>query len=435
MSIRLKLTLLVSALFFTVIVNALFTFRLENHSDKNLYWVVHTHHVISEVEILLSSLKDAETGQRGFLLTSDASYLEPFHTGFTKSKKSFNALKEMTIDNLDQQNRLIEVEKFMTLKFKELKKTIHLREIGEYQDALRIVKRGIGKKYMDDIRNILEEFIHHEKILLEKRNGDLKAVRSRLTTLMFVEFAVFLILAVITVLFLKNNLFDPLNRLLHSTQKMDKGEEVLIEDITSRDEMGYLLSSFFKMNQKVHERTEILSYKAHHDELTGLLNRTTLFQDVQDSINSSMSKNIKTALLFIDLNKFKDLNDTMGHDAGDYILIETAKRLNESIRNDDKIYRIGGDEFLILINSFLNSKDLERIVSKIMKSIEKPVPFQGGHIPISLSIGVAIAPDDSKNSDQLLKMADLAMYASKVEKNSHFSFFNKSMLKRSSDTV
>ena len=154
---------------------------------------------------------------------------------------------------------------------------------------------------------------------------------------------------------------------------MEEGKKLEIEDITSDDEMGYLLSSFYKMNKKVHARTKILDYKAHHDELTGLYNRAHLFDEFQNSIVASRETDSKSAILFIDLDKFKPINDTLGHDVGDGILIETANRLKSTVRTHDKLFRIGGDEFLVLIKDISGSEQVEIIISKILEMFSQKV--------------------------------------------------------------
>ena len=430
---RLKLKLFISGLFVSAIINTLFTFQLEKYADEKLKWVQHTNEVLLKTETFLGSIKDMETGQRGYLLTGDVNYLLPYHSGISKAKSTFGELKELTSDNQKQQLRLEEIDKLLILKVRELEKTIQFKEKKLHGQSITLVRRNHGKEYMDNIRELLTDFIHEEDILLETRKGDLKSVHAQIQTLLFVEIAIFVGLGIFTLLFLNKNLFDPLNLLLTSTQKMDRGEKVEITDITSHDEMGFLLSSFFKMNKKVQERTEHLTYKAHHDELTGLQNRTNVFQEIESSINDAIQNQTKLALLFLDLNKFKELNDTMGHDAGDVVLKETAKKLTASTRKHDVVFRLGGDEFLILLKNLKSVTIVEQIIRKILKAFREPSIIKGKKTFISISIGAAIASDDRINPDELLKMADVAMYASKKDSKHNYKFFEKAMLKRSDD--
>ena len=435
MSIRLKLILFMSLLFITAIGNAIFTFQLENYGEEKLRWVNHTHEVIIETEHFLSYIQDAETGQRGYLLTEDPSYLEPYHSGVILAREHWVDLKKLTSDHPAQQQRLDAIKKSMDLKLFELAETIKLTQSNNNHNtkALEIVKQNKGKEYMDDIRTNIKAFINEEMLLLEQRKGDFREHRAKITTLITIEIVLFLFLALMTITFLNRNLFHPLNLLLSSTQKMERGEKVDIRDITSDDEMGYLLSSFFKMHEKVYARAEDLDFKAHHDELTGLKNRTGLHDDIQNVIEHLQEFKSKFAVLFIDLNKFKELNDTLGHDAGDMMLKETAARINDSVCSDDIVFRLGGDEFLVLVKNIKDAAEVKSIASKILQMCKPPVMIQGKPVEISLSMGIAISPKDTKSSDEILKYSDIAMYEAKRDNENEYRFFDKSMLKRADD--
>ena len=432
---RIKLILLISVLFITAIGNTLFTFQLKTYEEEKLTWVHHTHEVIYYSELFLSSLKDTETGQRGFLLTNDAAYLQPYHAGLIDTKTYFDKLKTLTVDNPQQQERLGRILEMMDKKLIELAQTIEsLQRHGDNNAALLIVKENKGKQYMDDIRNLLDEFNNEENLLLEMRNGDFKASHAKINTLILVELLFFIFLSIFTFLFLNRNLFRPLKLLLKNTQKTEEGKRLEIADVVPHDEMGHLLSRFFVMSEKVHKRTKKLVYKAHHDDLTGLKNRTNMLEEIESAINDSKELDTKLALYFIDLNDFKILNDTLGHDAGDIILKETAVRLKASVRSDDSVFRVGGDEFVVLIKNIKTVAEIKNIAEKILKSTESSVVIQGQNQKISLSIGVAISPDNSDNSLEMVKYSDIAMYAAKSDKETQCKFFDSSMLKGDSGT-
>lgn len=432
---RLKLMLLISILFITAIGNSLFTFQLKTYEEDKLNWVNHTHEVIYQSERLLSSLKDTETGQRGFLLTNEASYLQPYHTGLIATKAHLQKLKELTEDNPQQQKRLKLISEIMEIKFAELAITIELlQNNGDNIEALAIVKENKGKQYMDSLRSLLTNFKNEEMLLLEQRKGEFKESRARIETLILVQLLFFTFLAFFTLFFLNKNLFQPLKVLLNNTKKTEEGSPLSIDDVVQNDEMGYLLSSFYTMSEKVYERTKVLDYKAFHDELTGLKNRSKMIDEIESAINNSKELNNKLAVFFIDLNDFKVLNDTLGHDVGDIILKETAFRLKASVRSDDSVFRVGGDEFVVLIKNVKTVAEVQNIVAKIIKATESPVVTQAQHTKISLSLGVAISPDDSESSAEILKFSDIAMYAAKNNKDTHYKFFDHSMLKRLSET-
>lgn len=433
MSMQLKLILLLTFLFLTAIGNSLFTFQLKSYEDEKLAWVTHTNEVMLHGERLMSSLKDAETGQRGYLLTDDTSYLVPYYIGVEQSKSYFSTLKQLTSDNSNQQIRLEQIHTLITAKFTELANTIELQQSQRDSQALLVVKNNEGKQYMDEIRILLTAFNNEEQILLEQRKGDFKASRARIDTLILIQLVIFFSLAIATFLFLNKNLFQPLKVLLHSTQKTERGEALDIIDIVSNDEMGYLLSRFFSMSKKIQHRTEVLTHQIHHDELTGLKNRCAIFDDIKESIALAKTEHNKLAIFFIDLNDFKIINDTLGHEIGDKVLQAVAARIQSAARIDDSAYRIGGDEFVVLIKNINTEVEITNIAEKILQTVEAELIIEQHNINIMLSIGVAVAPDASDNNLEILKFADIAMYAAKNDPNTHFKRFDHTMLKRISD--
>lgn len=158
---------------------------------------------------------------------------------------------------------------------------------------------------------------------------------------------------------------------------------------------------------------EKIRHLAHYDGLTSLPNRF-LFKEYLDlALRSARRHGNKFAVLFLDLDKFKEINDTMGHDAGDIVLCEIAARLRQCLRHTDKIARMGGDEFYVLIEELDNARYAADVASKLLESASQPVLIGGKECKLSVSIGIAIYPDDGGDGPTLLKNADKAMYKAK----------------------
>jgi len=178
---------------------------------------------------------------------------------------------------------------------------------------------------------------------------------------------------------------------------------------------------------RLHEQSQLLNYQANHDSLTKLPNRS-LFQDrLEQSIASSKRNKEKFALLFIDLDQFKKINDSLGHHIGDEVLIESAVRLSKTIRNEDTLARLGGDEFTIILKNISNPKDAAVVAQKIIDQIKLPIVVGTHHLYVSSSIGISIYPDDSEGKDNLLKFADTAMYKAKEEGRDNYQFYSSEM--------
>jgi diguanylate cyclase (GGDEF)-like protein len=175
---------------------------------------------------------------------------------------------------------------------------------------------------------------------------------------------------------------------------------------------------------------EKIKYLAYNDSLTMLSNRTFLENRLQKSIKKAEKNSKNGVLLFLDLNRFKNINDTLGHGIGDKVLQVVAKRLTACVGENGLVSRIGGDEFVILIDDLKYNCDFNSIKllsQNIYKSIEAPINIKGHTLYISTSIGASIYPKDSNQVDEILKFADSAMYLAKKDKNSYLKFYNSSI--------
>ncbi|MBF0567145.1 MAG: diguanylate cyclase, partial [Nitrospirae bacterium] len=172
---------------------------------------------------------------------------------------------------------------------------------------------------------------------------------------------------------------------------------------------------------------EHMKQLAHYDVLTGLPNRT-LFEDrVKQSILQAKRHNFMFAILFLDLDRFKFVNDTLGHNIGDLMLKEVAGRLSDCIRKSDTVARMGGDEFQILISKIVQPSDVANVVTKIIKSINESFLLDGHQCHVGVSAGISIFPNDGETLEVLSKSADLAMYQAKEHGKNDYRFYDSSM--------
>ncbi|MDQ6965307.1 MAG: sensor domain-containing diguanylate cyclase, partial [Mariprofundaceae bacterium] len=166
-----------------------------------------------------------------------------------------------------------------------------------------------------------------------------------------------------------------------------------------------------------------MQHLAHNDLLTGLPNRTLFLQQLEISLELAKRHEDKFALMFIDLDCFKKVNDTLGHDIGDLLLREVAIRLQLCVRKTDTIARLGGDEFTVIMSRITQAGQPARVADKIIRSLGSVFTLAGKDVRIGCSIGIALYPNDSEDTSTLLKQADSAMYRAKKHRNL-FSFYN-----------
>ncbi len=189
--------------------------------------------------------------------------------------------------------------------------------------------------------------------------------------------------------------------------------------------LGFVLASKDVTEYKKAE--EKIQYLATHDSLTGLPNRSMFTQLLDHAILSAKRNKSSLAVLFVDLDRFKTINDTKGHDAGDELLKTIATRYSNALRASDVVSRQGGDEFVILIEDVRKSSDLKRIASKILSSTYEPIVLFGDECRVTASIGISLFPKDGEDSQILMKSADVAMYCAKEEGKNNFQFYSKDL--------
>ncbi|MBB6482094.1 sensor domain-containing protein [Spirochaeta isovalerica] len=181
------------------------------------------------------------------------------------------------------------------------------------------------------------------------------------------------------------------------------------------------------------ERT--LHKLAYYDQLTGLGNRDLFFQDMQEHFDNIQLEFNLSCLMFLDLDGFKNINDTLGHDTGDMLLKEAAKRLHDCLRESDSVYRLGGDEFLVLIRKIREVKDASKVAGNILNTIRMPFYLKRGDksipaVNVGVSIGIVFISEGEKDVNELTKKADLAMYGSKNAGKNRYTFYSEEMVQK-----
>ncbi|MCW8928940.1 MAG: diguanylate cyclase [Gammaproteobacteria bacterium] len=167
-----------------------------------------------------------------------------------------------------------------------------------------------------------------------------------------------------------------------------------------------------------------LKHLAFHDYLTGLPNRLQLSERLKQEITCANNTHLSMAVLFIDFDGFKAVNDEYGHDLGDLVLSMAANRLNHTKRNSDFLARVGGDEFVLIINALSDEAVISQIAENIIDSMKLPFHTDQCDVTLGASIGISVYPNNSLDSDDLIKQADSAMYQSKSNGRNHYTFYN-----------
>ncbi|MEA3420002.1 MAG: EAL domain-containing protein [Campylobacterota bacterium] len=197
-----------------------------------------------------------------------------------------------------------------------------------------------------------------------------------------------------------------------------------------------------KNNQKLIESAEMLEeqkavfeHLAHHDTLTSLPNRILFRDRLEHAINIAKRHSKKLAVLFMDLDHFKEINDSLGHQLGDEVLQIIAERLRKELRGSDSIARLGGDEFTVLIEDLKDDSEIGKVAQKLIQAVKEPIIVKSHKLYLTVSIGISIYPDDGEDAETLLKNADAAMYSAKRSGRNAYHYFSKEMTDQAFERV
>ncbi len=182
-----------------------------------------------------------------------------------------------------------------------------------------------------------------------------------------------------------------------------------------------------KVETQLLEKQQHLDHLAHHDQLTGLPNRHFLQAHLPTAIEEARNTSAIMAVLFLDLDRFKHINDTRGHETGDKLLKAVAQRIRSTVRTEDVVVRMGGDEFIVVLKSVRSSEQVNETAGRINEALSEPVPVDGRPLVTTVSIGVSLYPRDGANMGELLRHSDTAMYQAKDRGRNNFQLFSPGM--------
>lgn len=411
---------LLSAVSFSLII------FLEEESDENYYWVNHTHEVIEMTTTLLVRLVDAETGQRGYLLTSNLQYLEPHYSGVKESLALIERLKFKTRDNPNQTQRLVVIKDLVDQKFAELQETIVLNQNGQRAKSLAIVRSNLGKELMGQIRKEVTAFNQEETELLAERRKRFNGIRDQIQYMFILEFVVFALILVLLYGIVAKLVLSPLSELYRSAKTFQQEGQFIPVEITNKDEIGLFAKAFNTMGRKVvslladsekaakdavKERDKALE-QAILDPLTGLSNRRFMEVELEKLMHSSLRYKHELSVIMFDIDHFKRVNDNYGHPVGDIVLQRIGKIVKQQTRGGDLAIRYGGEEFiLVLTHTAMSGAEIKAEAIREMVAATQIDELEGESVTVSL--GVTQLRESDLSISQLIYRADNALYEAK----------------------
>lgn len=237
----------------------------------------------------------------------------------------------------------------------------------------------------------------------------------------------FSVIAIMLAVVFARAMLRPINTLAQAASSFSTTQLQQALPVERNDEIGVLARNFDRMQRQInshmaslYDNQRELSYLAHHDSLTGLANRVLFFQRLEQLLEQAQRNASQFAVLFVDLDHFKQINDQHGHAIGDQVLQIVARRLLHAVRGNDMVARMGGDEYLILLQGSFTTDCLSELLSKLSLSIGEPMLVDGKKLEVGASIGYSLYPRDGTTAEQLVNQADHAMYHVKaIQRDGH----------------
>jgi diguanylate cyclase (GGDEF)-like protein len=226
---------------------------------------------------------------------------------------------------------------------------------------------------------------------------------------------------------LSNGILRPVHELTQGAEAFGAGQLSHRIDIGSEDEFGRLARAFNRMAESRQRAEEALRQLAHHDPLTKLPNRTLFQIRLVEALENARRTSRMVAVHFLDLDHFKDVNDTLGHPAGDLLLQHVAGRLSECVRRSDTVARLGGDEFAIIQTNLDHQRGIAVLAQRIIESLSNPFDLDGEIVYTGTSVGITVYPQDDAEAEMLIKDADMALYRAKQEGRGKYQLYNPGM--------
>lgn len=240
----------------------------------------------------------------------------------------------------------------------------------------------------------------------------------------------FSLLAILVAMITSRAISRPLNMMVNAIKRFSNDHEMGHLPVQRKDEIGVLARAFSEMQRLLRSHLEDLHHLAQHDNLTDLPNRLLLFDRMSHAIARAQRNNTQLALIFIDLDRFKDINDSLGHIAGDRVIKSVALNLAKLLRAEDTIARLGGDEFVVMMETIHSSQEVANIAQKLLSQLQQPICLESRDLYVGASMGISLYPQDGADAETLLRNADAAMYRSKDEGRNMFHFYTEDMTAR-----
>ncbi|HEX7313467.1 MAG TPA: CHASE3 domain-containing protein [Pyrinomonadaceae bacterium] len=351
----------------------LITYRVTGGLVEERGWVAHTYQVIGLLEDAETGVTNAETAQRGYVITGDERFLAPYHEALPRVETDLARIEQLTVDNPEQQRRAAELRGRVAHKLAVVGEVITLRREGQAEEAARVVRSGRGEEAMNTVRRQVAEMVGEEARLLALRTEASKSSARRVSVTFFLLTAFVFVLLVFSYLLFRR-------------------------DVARR-----------------RARARALRDLSLTDELTGLYNRRGFLVIAERSVKLARRAGQELLLLFADLDGLKRINDEHGHDEGSRAIADAGEVLRRTFRESDVLARLGGDEFAVLVADAAG-KGPEFYMERLGETLSRHNERRETAYLLSMSVGATRLDGEALNVEEAITRADELMYEEKRRK-------------------
>ncbi len=410
---------------------------LEKHNRSE-----HQEKMLTQMMTIQNNTSSAILALQDYLISDNPTSKKQYFQYWSKSSAAFEKLWNFKGNLSESQKILLKKINLLRDHFLSLaKKVMRLRQTKQWSRATYLLVVQAEPK----ANKVLDLLVGSKNINGERLDGlqgeqyfsliantyglsaDITRLKWFVWMMLLLGTSISFIIAIITA----RVICRPLNQAISIAGYIAGGKRnIKIEPYTTNDEAGKLLNaldhmqtSIQKTESKLEASKQEMQYMAFHDSLTGLPNRSHLHNDFKRLLTLVKRHERNLAFLLIDLDKFKGVNDTLGHDVGDLLLVHVAKRLKSILREEDFVARLSGDEFAVILYDISKDRVAEKVSDKIVDGINKPFYLQSHEVNITVSIGIACYPAGGTDIDSLIKHADIAMYRAKQKGCNQFQCF------------
>ncbi|MDB5811525.1 MAG: hypothetical protein JWN94_3647 [Betaproteobacteria bacterium] len=365
---------------FGMLALALVAYSVSKEEIESADWVASTEEIIGTLEEIQRAALDTESTARAYLISGDPELLNEYANLKPLISERIAEFRKLTGDNLTQQQRADDLLAAVHLRFVSMTRLMERRRVEGFNSVAGEAGIGKGREQMNAIKADIREMVAEQERILKLR----KKTRDKSVHVVWATIAVMVVL----------------------------GASMLT---------WIFYQTLVAVRQRQHAE-ERANHLAHHDALTGLPNRRLLQDRLAQAMTAATRHGHLLAIMYLDLDGFKTINDSLGHDIGDELLKEVAQRLLSTLRQEDTAVRLGGDEFVVGLMRLNQPADAEAAARKLIDALGKPYHLAGHDVVVTTSIGISVFPGNVKTSDELLKHADAALYKAKTAGKNRYCF-------------